>query len=169
MGIEYIVFTKSGIYTCQLDGRVVCTTLCSGSFKGRSYEWIISEKIKSLLGKQNNIYLYNMKYNNTSKFTFDYTWRDTDDNVVSRTRHTTSEETLGEVLNSFELFLKGAGYVFDGVLDIVDENTNQSTTTQMSQHAEIKLFKDKQLEFDFVKELFNESTQDFDKSEDLDT
>jgi hypothetical protein len=110
-----------------------------------------------------------MKYNNTSKFTFDYTWRDTDDNVVSRTRHTTSEETLGEVLNSFELFLKGAGYVFDGVLDIVDENTNQSTTTQMSQHAEIKLFKDKQLEFDFVKELFNESTQDFDKSEDLDT
>ena len=50
-----------------------------------------------------------MKYDNTAKFTFDYTWRDSDDNLVSRTRHTTTDETLGEVLNAFELFLRGAG------------------------------------------------------------
>lgn len=109
-----------------------------------------------------------MKYNNTSKFTFDYTWRDEDDNVVSRTRHTTSEETLGEILNAFELFLKGSGFVFDGVLDIVDEATYQPTSTNMNQQAEMNLFEDKQLEFDFVKELFKQSTEDFDKSEDVD-
>ncbi len=103
-----------------------------------------------------------MKYNNTAKFTFDYTWRDGDDNVVSRTRHTVSEETLGEILNAFELFLRGSGFVFNGVLDIVDEETNQPT--HMSQQVEMKLFEDKQLEFDFVKELFNEPKKDIDKT-----
>ena len=107
-----------------------------------------------------------MKYNNTAKFTFDYTWRDGDDNVVSRTRHTVSEETLGEILNAFELFLRGSGFVFNGVLDIVDEETNQPT--HMNQQVEMKLFEDKQLEFDFVKELFNEPKKDIDKSKDLD-
>ena len=51
-----------------------------------------------------------MKYDNTAKFTFDYTWRDSDDNLVSRTRHTTTDETLGEVLNAFELFLSGFSF-----------------------------------------------------------
>jgi hypothetical protein len=108
-----------------------------------------------------------MKYNNTSKFTFDYTWRDSDDNVVSRTRHTTADETLSDVLNAFELFLRGAGFVFDGTLDIVNDTTNEPT--YMNQQLEMNLFENKQLEFDFVKELFKESVDDIDKSEDIDT
>ena len=107
-----------------------------------------------------------MKYNNTSKFTFDYTWRDEDDNVVSRTRHTTSEETLGELLTAFETFLRGSGFVFNGTLDIVDENTHEATN--MTQQTEMKLFEDTQLEFDFVKELFKKSAEDFDKLDDID-
>tara|TARA_A100001037_G_scaffold160116_1_gene144270 strand:+ start:2488 stop:2814 length:327 start_codon:yes stop_codon:yes gene_type:complete len=107
-----------------------------------------------------------MKYNNTSKFTFDYTWRDEDDNVVSRTRHTTADETLSDVLNAFEMFLRGSGFVFDGTLDIVNENTNEPV--HMDQQLELNLFENQQLEFDFVKELFKDQTEDLDKSEDLD-
>ena len=107
-----------------------------------------------------------MKYNNTSKFTFDYTWRDENENVVSRTRHTTADETLSDVLHAFELFLRGAGFVFDGTLDIVNDNTDEPT--HMDQQLEMKLFEDKQLEFDFVKELFKNQEPDIDKSEDID-
>ena len=107
-----------------------------------------------------------MKYNNTSKFTFDYTWRDEDDNVVSRTRHTTSDETLSDVLTAFEMFLRGSGFVFDGTLDIVNDTTNE--TTHMNQQLEMKLFENKQLEFDFVKDLFKDSVEDIDKSNDID-
>ena len=71
-----------------------------------------------------------MKYDNTAKFTFDYTWRDSDDNLVSRTRHTTADETLGEVLNAFELFLRGAGFHFDGHLEFVDENNTETAHTE---------------------------------------
>ena len=109
-----------------------------------------------------------MNYNNTAKFTFDYTWRDNDDKVVSRTRHTTSEETLGEILQSFELFLKGPGFVFSGTLDFIDTETQQPKNIQMNQQAEMKLFENNQLEFDFVKKLFKESSEDLDKSDDLD-
>ena len=107
-----------------------------------------------------------MKYNNTSKFTFDYTWRDEDDRVVSRNRHITADETLGDVLTAFEMFLRGSGFVFDGTVDIVSEDT--SKPTYMDQQLKMKLFEDKQLEFDFVKELFKEPTEDLDKLDDID-
>lgn len=106
-----------------------------------------------------------MKYDNTAKFTFDYTWRDADENLVSRTRHTTSEETLGEVLNAFELFLRGAGFHFDGHLEFVDEQ-NQSTDVNYSE-INTPEFNGKQLEFDFVNELFSD-LENFDKDTDID-
>tara|TARA_Y100000996_G_C22279341_1_gene543381 strand:- start:119 stop:460 length:342 start_codon:yes stop_codon:yes gene_type:complete len=106
-----------------------------------------------------------MKYNNTAKFTFDYTWRDSDDNLVSRTRHSTTEETLGEVLNAFELFLKGAGFHFDGHLEFVDDYNN-STDVNYS-HINEPEFSGNQLEFDFVKELFS-NIENFDKDTDID-
>ena len=110
------------------------------------------------------IYVY-MKYDNTAKFTFDYTWRDSDDNLVSRTRHTTADETLGEVLNAFELFLRGAGFHFDGHLEFVDENNNPTNTS----YADVNQpeFQNQQLEFDFVKELFTD-LENFDKDTDID-
>ena len=106
-----------------------------------------------------------MKYNNTAKFTFDYTWRDSDDNLVSRTRHCTTEETLGEVLNAFELFLRGAGFHFDGHLEFVDDN-NTPTNVNYSELNQPE-FQNQQLEFDFVKELFSD-IKDIDMDTDLD-
>ena len=109
-----------------------------------------------------------MNINSTAKFTFDYTWRDGDGEIASRTRHTTSEETLGEVLDAFELFLRGSGFVFKGKLDFVDEETGNPINTTMNQTGELNLFEDKQLEFDFVKELFKKDVKDLDKLDDLD-
>ena len=110
-----------------------------------------------------------MNINSTAKFTFDYTWRDENGEVVSRTRHTTAEETIGEVLDAFELFLRGAGFVFNGKLDFVDEETgNALNNVSMNQTGELKLFEDKQLEFDFVKDLFSKDIEDLDKLDDLD-
>jgi hypothetical protein len=107
-----------------------------------------------------------MNYNNTAKFTFDYTWRDENDEVISRTRQTTTEETLSEILVSFELFLKGSGFVFDGHLDIANELPQEPIN--MNQQGKLKLSEDRQLEFDFVKELFKQSSEDLDKSDDMD-
>ena len=109
-----------------------------------------------------------MNINSTAKFTFDYTWRDENGEVVSRTRHVTTEETLGMILDSFELFLKGSGFVFNGKLDFVDEETGNTLNTGMNQTGELSLFEDKQLEFDFVKELFTKDTKDLDILDDLD-
>jgi hypothetical protein len=109
-----------------------------------------------------------MNINSTAKFTFDYTWRDADGDVASRTRHTTAEETLGEILDAFELFLRGSGFVFNGRLDFVDEETGSALKTGMNQTGELNLFEDKQLEFDFVKDLFSKDTKDLDTLDDLD-
>ena len=106
-----------------------------------------------------------MKYDNTAKFTFDYTWRDSDDNLVSRTRHSTTEETLGEVINAFELFLRGSGFHFDGHLEFVNED-NHSTDVNYSGVNQPE-FQNQQLEFDFVKELFS-NIEDIDKDTDID-
>ena len=106
-----------------------------------------------------------MKYDNTAKFTFDYTWRDSGGNLVSRTRNTTTEETLGEVLNAFELFLRGSGFYFKGHLEFVD-NDNESCDVNYDEvnHPD---FNEKQMEFDFIKELLT-SSEDFDTDTDID-
>jgi len=109
-----------------------------------------------------------MNINNTAKFTFDYTWRNENGEVATRTRHITSEETLGEILDAFELFLKGSGFVFNGKLDFVNEETQELIKTSMDQTGELNLFENKQMEFDFVKELFTKDTKDLDILDDLD-
>jgi hypothetical protein len=38
---------------------------------------------------------------------------------VCKNTHEFEVETLSEVLENFEMFLRGAGYVFDGVIDVV--------------------------------------------------
>ena len=72
---------------------------------------------------------------------------------------------LEEVLNAFELFLRGAGFHFDGHLEFVDENNNPTNTS----YADVNQpeFQNQQLEFDFVKELFTD-LGNFDKDTDLD-
>lgn len=58
-----------------------------------------------------------------SKFTFVYQNFDIYSNeLTSKITTETNAETLNEVLEEFECFLKGAGYYFDGKIDIVKED-----------------------------------------------
>lgn len=57
-----------------------------------------------------------------SKFTFVYQNIDLySSEVTSKITTETNADTLNEVLEEFECFLKGAGYVFDGRIDLVKE------------------------------------------------
>lgn len=51
-------------------------------------------------------------------------------------RHEFSAETYWEVIEQFEMFLKGAGYSFDGMLDIVDPIDETMVTLDLpEQHS----------------------------------
>lgn len=50
--------------------------------------------------------------------TFEYQFDDVSPKVTM-TMH--PEADLGEVIENFEMFLRGAGYAFDGYLDFVEE------------------------------------------------
>lgn len=45
-------------------------------------------------------------------------------NQVCKNTHEFETETLNEVLENFEMFLRGAGYIFDGVIDVVPTEEN---------------------------------------------
>lgn len=44
----------------------------------------------------------------------------------------TNKEYIGDVLSDFELFLKGAGFNFDGYVDIVNDRVQQFQGTEFS-------------------------------------
>lgn len=55
-----------------------------------------------------------------SKFEFSYTQTDMFGKVEKTYNVSTNQCVLQDVLEDFELFLRGAGFVFDGIVDIVD-------------------------------------------------
>ena len=56
-----------------------------------------------------------------SKFTFICDHDNIHGEVASTVTFMTNKEYLPEILEDFELFLRGAGFVFDGMIDIVEE------------------------------------------------
>ena len=59
---------------------------------------------------------------------------DLDTHVVT---HQFNAETYWEVIEQFEMFLKGAGYSFDGSLDLVEHvNLDQATLDELSKHSD---------------------------------
>jgi hypothetical protein len=55
-----------------------------------------------------------------SKFTFSFEHCDSFGNVAKTYNLTTNEVSLMALIEDFETFLKGSGFVFDGILDIVE-------------------------------------------------
>jgi hypothetical protein len=55
------------------------------------------------------------------KFTGEYEPMPFQDAVSSKRKIEFEAETLTDILEQFEMFLRGCGYVFDGQLDIVDD------------------------------------------------
>jgi hypothetical protein len=54
------------------------------------------------------------------KFTFSYEQYDSFGKVAKTYNLTTNEVSLVALIEDFETFLKGSGFVFDGILDIVE-------------------------------------------------
>jgi hypothetical protein len=55
-----------------------------------------------------------------SKFTFSCEHSDSFGNVAKTYNLTTNEVSLMDLIADFETFLKGSGFLFDGILDIVE-------------------------------------------------
>jgi hypothetical protein len=55
-----------------------------------------------------------------SKFTFSFEHCDSFGNVAKTYNLTTNEVSLMALIEDFETFLKGSGFVFDGILDIIE-------------------------------------------------
>lgn len=76
-----------------------------------------------------------MKYTLTSKDEFSGT----------TTTHEFTHDYIHEVLSEIELFLRGAGFYFDGHLDFVEENLD--TNTEFTQDPDFSFYGD---EFELV-------------------
>ena len=59
-----------------------------------------------------------------SKFTFSFEHCDSFGKVVKTYNLATNEVSLMALIEDFETFLKGSGFVFDGILDIVENETD---------------------------------------------
>jgi hypothetical protein len=56
----------------------------------------------------------------SNKFTFSYEHYDSFGEVAKTYNLTTNEVSLMALIEDFETFLKGSGFVFDGILDIIE-------------------------------------------------
>jgi hypothetical protein len=65
--------------------------------------------------------------------------------------HEFEVETLSEVLENFELFLRGAGYIFDGVVDVVPTEEDDLDAW----HEDIVSELDKEVEAEHSKHYFD--------------
>ena len=68
----------------------------------------------------------------------DFTFTCTQGSVTRTVEFT--EEYLPHVLEEIELFLKGCGYVFDGVLDIVNEESQVTETSDADADRDYYVF-----------------------------
>ncbi len=59
-----------------------------------------------------------------------------DESVDSTVTFETNKETLPEILEDFEMFLRGAGFHFDGQIDIVDTGSFDAINSMLADLAE---------------------------------
>jgi len=64
------------------------------------------------------------------KFTGEYEPMPFQDAIASKRKIEFEAESLGSILEQFEMFLRGCGYVFEGHIDIVDDFAENPETTE---------------------------------------
>jgi hypothetical protein len=64
------------------------------------------------------------------KFTGEYEPMPFQDAIASKRKIEFEAESLGSILEQFEMFLRGCGYVFEGHIDIVDDFAENTETTE---------------------------------------
>ena len=86
------------------------------------------------------------------KFTGEYEPMPFQDAIASKRKIEFEAESLGSILEQFEMFLRGCGYVFEGQIDIVNDFAEQ----------------DEECDLDNVNQFFNkarEASKKLDSSE----
>ena len=84
-----------------------------------------------------------------SKFTFVYENRNIfNDGLDNKLTMESNVDSLNDVIEQFEMFLKGAGYVFDGRLDFVQDNDYPDFDDE-EEYDDIESFEYSQHEEDF--------------------
>ena len=68
-----------------------------------------------------------------SKFTFSFEQCDSFGNVAKTYNLTTNEVSLVALIEDFETFLKGSGFVFDGILDIVEPESMEISPEEQAE------------------------------------
>ena len=81
------------------------------------------------------------------KFTGEYEPMPFQDAIASKRKIEFEAESLGSILEQFEMFLRGCGYVFEGHIDIVDD------------FAETPEFVDEECDLDDVNQFFNKARE----------
>ena len=83
-----------------------------------------------------------------SKFTFVYEHRNIfNDGLDNKLTMESNVDSLSEVIEQFEMFLKGAGYVFDGRLDFIQEDDYPAFDDE--EYDNMESYEDSQHEEDF--------------------
>jgi hypothetical protein len=81
------------------------------------------------------------------KFTGEYEPMPFQDAIASKRKIEFEAESLASILEQFEMFLRGCGYVFEGHIDIVDD------------FAETTEFVDEECDLDDVNQFFNKARE----------
>lgn len=79
-----------------------------------------------------------------AKYTFTCKHSSSDDVTVN-----TQADTLFDVIQSFEQFLRGAGFYFEGSLDIVQEEESTSSTSEDDYFADLPLSGSNDYDYEF--------------------
>ena len=77
------------------------------------------------------------------KFTGEYEPMPLQDAIASKRKIEFEAESLGSILEQFEMFLRGCGYVFEGQIDIVDDFAETTKLVDDDDLDDINQFFDK--------------------------
>ncbi len=77
------------------------------------------------------------------KFTGEYEPMPFQDAIASKRKIEFEAESLGSILEQFEMFLRGCGYVFEGQIDIVDDFAETTKLVDDDDLDDINQFFDK--------------------------
>ena len=93
------------------------------------------------------------------KFTGEYEPMPFQDAIASKIKIEFEAESLGSILEQFEMFLRGCGYIFEGQIDIVNdfENTDEDKLDGFYKNPETKELVDEDCDLDDVNQFFNKA------------
>jgi len=77
------------------------------------------------------------------KFTGEYEPMPFQDAIASKRKIEFEAESLGSILEQFEMFLRGCGYVFEGQIDIVDDFAKNPESVDEDDLDDVNQFFDK--------------------------